>query len=170
MGNCVGEVVGGGAVFYSYLVSLIGFIHESVQHVTLVYAPVNVLPRLFLWFSQVKHLECHDIEPPQEVQCVHMYSVAWDALVICTNHYLTETRWELGRGGGGAVCGSWGELEKVVGGGGGAVLGAVSQHCGESNAGEVCMWEELCGGSCVGEAVGELCWRSCGGAVFHSCL
>ena len=36
-----------------------------------------------------KHFECYDIHPPQEVQCVHMYSVAWDALGICTNHYLT---------------------------------------------------------------------------------
>ena len=64
-------------------------IHGSVQHVTLRHVPVDVLPRLFLWFSQVKHFECYDICLPQEVQCVHMYSVAWDALVICTNHYLT---------------------------------------------------------------------------------
>ena len=55
-------------------------IHGSVQHVTLRNVPVDVLPRLLLWFSQVKQLECHDIEPPQEVQCVHMYSVAWDVL------------------------------------------------------------------------------------------
>ena len=54
--------------------------------------------------------------------------------------------------------GAGGARESCGGGGGGAVLGAVSQHCGESNAGEVCMWEELCGGSCVGEAVGELCF------------
>ena len=54
---------------------------------------MDVLPRLFLWFSQVKHFDCRHIPPPQEVQCVHMYSVAWDALVICTNHYLTETGW-----------------------------------------------------------------------------
>ena len=63
--------------------------HGSVQHVTLWYVPVDVLPRLLSWFNQVKHLECHDIHPPREVQCVHMYSVAWDALVFCTNHYLT---------------------------------------------------------------------------------
>ena len=81
-------------------------IHGSVQHVTLWNVPVDVLSRLFVWFSQVKHLECHDIFPPQEVQCVHVYSVAWDALVICTHHYLTDTGWELGRGGGGAVWGS----------------------------------------------------------------
>ena len=81
-------------------------IRGSVQHVTLCNVPVDVLSRLFLWFSQVKHFECHCIRPPQQVQCVHMYSVAWDALVICTNHYLTETGWELGRGGGGAVWGS----------------------------------------------------------------
>ena len=58
--------------------------------------------------------------------------------------HLTETGWELGRGGG-ELC-----------------VGAVSQHCGESDTGEVCMWEELWGG--------ELCWRTCGGAMFHSCL
>ena len=96
-------------------------IHGSVQHVTLGGVPVDVLPRLFLWFSQVKHFECHYIRPPQEVQCVHMYSVAWDVLVICTNHYLTETGWELwGRGKGcvGNWGGSWGELcGKAVAGG-----------------------------------------------------
>ena len=87
-------------------------IHESVQHVTLLHVPVDVLPRLFLLFSQAKHFECRRIHPPQEVQCVHMYSVAWDVLVICTNHYLTETGWELwGRGRG--CVGNWG------GGGGG---------------------------------------------------
>ena len=57
-------------------------IHGSVQHVTLKYVPVDVFSRLFLLFSQVKHLECSNIHPPQEVQCVHMYSVTWDALVI----------------------------------------------------------------------------------------
>ena len=71
-------------------------IHGSVQHVTLTDVPVDVVPRLFLWFSQAKHFECRGIQPPPEVQCVHMYSVAWDALVICTNHYLTETWWEPG--------------------------------------------------------------------------
>ena len=82
-------------------------IHRSVQHVTLERVPVDVLPRLFLWFSQVKHFECRRIHPPQEVECVHMYSVAWDVLVICTNHYLTETGWELcGRGRG--CVGNWG--------------------------------------------------------------
>ena len=82
-------------------------IHGSVQQVTLGRVPVDVLPRLFLLFSQAKHFECRGIHPPQEVQCVHMYSVAWDVLVICTNHYLTETGWELwGRGRG--CVGSWG--------------------------------------------------------------
>ena len=85
-------------------------IHGSVQHVTLWGVPANVLPRLFLWFSQVKHFECRDICPPQEVQCVHMYSVAWDVLVICTNHYLTETGWE----GGGAMGGGVGWLWRTV--------------------------------------------------------
>ena len=45
--------------------------------------------------------------------------------------------------------------------------------------GELCVWE-LCpsivgkviqGGVHVGGTVwGELCWRNCGGAMFHSCL
>ena len=51
-------------------------IHRSVQHVTLSFVPMDVLSRLFVLFSQVKHFECQDIHPPQEVQCVHMYSVA----------------------------------------------------------------------------------------------
>ena len=102
-------------------------IHRSVQHVTLRHVPVDVLPRLFLLFSQSKHFECHDIRPPQEVQCVHMYSVAWDALVICTNHYLTETGMSFMGGGGsvgeavwGAVCGDvcgetvWGSCREAV--------------------------------------------------------
>ena len=76
-------------------------VHGSVQHVTLWYVPVDVLSRLFLLFSQVKHFECHGIHPPQEVQCahVHMYSVAWDVLVICTNNYLTKTGGAGGEGG-----------------------------------------------------------------------
>ena len=128
-------------------------IHGSVQHVTLYNVPVDVLPRLFLWFSQVKHFDCHDIHPPQEVQCVHMYSVAWDVLVTCINHYLTETRWELGRGGGGAV---WGKL------------GGARESCG--GGGWSCVWE-LCP-SIVGIVirggvhVGGTVW----GAMFHSCL
>ena len=61
----------------------------SVQHVTLDWVPVDVLAKLLSWFSQVKQLECHGIHPPEEVQCVHMYSVARNALVLCTNHYLT---------------------------------------------------------------------------------
>ena len=100
-------------------------IHGSVQHVTLWRVPVDVLPSLFLWLSQVKHLVCHGICPPQEVQCVHMYSVAWDVLVICTNHYLTET---------GMSFVGWG----------GAVWGELGELCGRSDGGE------LCGGNCVG--------------------
>ena len=50
--------------------------HGSVQHVTLLGVPVDMLPRMLRWFNQVKHLECHQIPPPREVQCVHMYSVA----------------------------------------------------------------------------------------------
>ena len=103
-------------------------IHGSVQHVTLEWVPVDVLPRLFLWFSQVKHLKCHSIHPPQEVQCVHMYSVACDVLVICTNHYLTETGWELwGRGG-------------SCGGGGRELRGAMWESCG--------LWGGAVGGGC----------------------
>ena len=90
-------------MFNSTPVSLPADIHRSVQHVTLWNVPVDVLSRLFLWFGQAKHFECHYTYPPQEVKCVHMYSVAWDVLVICTNHYLKESGWELGRGGGGAV-------------------------------------------------------------------
>ena len=91
-------------------------IHASVQHVTLMGVPLDALPSLFLWFRQAKHFVCHSILLPQEVQCVHMYSVVWDVSVICTNHCLTETGWELcmyageleGRGG---LCArSWGEL------------------------------------------------------------
>ena len=44
----------------------------SVQHVTLGSVPVDVLPKLWSWFSQVKQLECPRICPPQEVQCMHM--------------------------------------------------------------------------------------------------
>ena len=61
----------------------------SVQHVTLKCVPVDVLAKLLSWFSQVKQLECDCIQLPQEVQCVYMYSVAWDALVLCTNNCLT---------------------------------------------------------------------------------
>ena len=56
-------------------------IHGSVQHVTLKGVPVDVLPRVFLWISQVKHFECRYIHSPQEVQCVHMYSVAGRSLL-----------------------------------------------------------------------------------------
>ena len=61
----------------------------SVQHVSLDWCPADVLTKLLIWFNQVKQLECVVILPPQEVQCVHMYSVARDSLVLCTNHYLT---------------------------------------------------------------------------------
>ena len=151
-------------------------IHGSVQHVTLYRVPVDVLPRLSLWFSQVKHYECHHIHPPQEVQCVHMYSVAWDVLVICTNDYLTETGWELGRRGGGAV---WGKLggarESCVCRGGGAVHGSC---LGELHVTQMCV-EDLCGGavyvramwvSHVGGDLGKLCVGNCGGSCVHSCL
>ena len=49
---CAGELCAGelcdGAVFHTYLASLVGFIHGSVQYVTLCHVPVDVLPRLFL--------------------------------------------------------------------------------------------------------------------------
>ena len=57
-------------------------IHGSVQDVTLEGVPVDVLSRLFLWFSQAKNFECHSIHTPQEVKCVHMYSLAWDVVII----------------------------------------------------------------------------------------
>ena len=47
---------------------------------------------------------------------MHMYSVAWDVLVICTNHYLTETGWELW-----GSCRGWGGRE---------LRGAMWQSCG----------------------------------------
>ena len=82
--------------------------HGSVQHVTLECVPVDALPRLFVLFSQVKHFECHYICPPQEVQCVHIYSVAWDVLdSLSINHCFTETGWELS--GREAVWWNWGE-------------------------------------------------------------
>ena len=97
-------------------------IHGSVQHVTLKGVPVDVLPRLFLWFSQVKHLECPYICPPQEVQCVHMYSVAWNEL--CGE----ELRWAVWEGVlWGAVRG--GTVGGAVGGCCPAVRGAVWGRC-----------------------------------------
>ena len=48
-------------------------IHGRIQRASLHKVPVDMLPRLLRWFSQAKHLACHDIHPPQEVQCVHMY-------------------------------------------------------------------------------------------------
>ena len=61
---------------------------RSLQHLTLKQVPVDIFINLLSLFSEVKELECDSIHPPQEVQCVHMYSVAWDALVSCTNHCL----------------------------------------------------------------------------------
>ena len=88
--------------------------------------------------------------------CAHV-QCGWNVLVICTNHYLTESGWE--QEGGGAVGGAewvacvavlWGELweggcgpdvwEAVCGG---SSVGAVAQRCGEV----VCVWGG--GGSCV---------------------
>ena len=54
----------------------------SIQHLTLRRVPVDALASMFTLFSTVKELECHSISPPQEVQCVHMYSVDWDALSL----------------------------------------------------------------------------------------
>ena len=61
---------------------------RSVEHLTLWSVPLDVFINLLSYFSEVKELKCYSIHPPQEVQCVHMYSVAWDALVFCTNHCL----------------------------------------------------------------------------------
>ena len=100
-------------------------IHGSVQHAILRGVPVDVLSKLFLLFSQAKQFECTNIRPPQEVQCVYMYSVTWDVLVICTNHYLTET-------GGVGIC--------VVGG---ALLGGTGVCVGGSDGGELCVWRAV---------------------------
>ena len=109
-------------------------IHGSVQHVTLSNVPVDVLPRLFLWFSQVKHFECHGIRPSQEVQCVHMHS----AIVICTLYQsLFDRNWVGAVYGGNCVaqiCGGcdpdmWGLWPKYV--------GAVAQMCGGCGCGAV---------------------------------
>ena len=54
----------------------------SVQHLTLFGVPVDVLANMFSLLNSVKELECRYICPPQEVQCVHMYSVDWDALSL----------------------------------------------------------------------------------------
>ena len=54
----------------------------SVQHLTMWHVPVDVLANMFSLLNSVKVLECHNINPPQEVQCVHMYSVDWDALSL----------------------------------------------------------------------------------------
>ena len=79
-GELWGGALGGGCVhgelYFIHILYLDGVIHGSVQHFTLWHVLVNVLSRFFLWFSQTKHFECHFIQPPQEVQCVHMYSVA----------------------------------------------------------------------------------------------
>ena len=42
----------------------------SIQHLTLECVPVDVLANMFTLFSTVKELKCHNIRPPQEVQCV----------------------------------------------------------------------------------------------------
>ena len=63
----------------------------GVQHLTLRHVPVNVLINLLSYFSEVKELKCDFIYPPQEVQCVHMYSVAWDALVFCIHQSLFKS-------------------------------------------------------------------------------
>ena len=58
----------------------------SVQFLNLMNVPVDVLAKLLSFSMEMKELECHSIHPPREVQCVHMYSVASNALVFCTNH------------------------------------------------------------------------------------
>ena len=60
----------------------------SVEHLTLWRVPVDVFINLLSYFSEVKKLQCLAICPPQEVQCGHVYSVAWDALDFCINHCL----------------------------------------------------------------------------------
>ena len=63
----------------------------SVQHLTLWGVPVDIFIKVLSLFSEVTELKCHSIRPPQKVQCVHMYSVAWDALVFCIHQSLFES-------------------------------------------------------------------------------
>ena len=85
-------------------------IHGSVQHATLKNVPMDVLPSLFLWFRQAKHFECPYICPPQEVQCVHMYS----AIVICTLYQSLFDRNWVGAVYGGKVGGCGPDLWSCV--------------------------------------------------------
>ena len=71
---------------FPYLVPAGG--QGSVQHLSLWSVPVDVFINLLSYFSEVKELKCHSICPPQKVHCVHMYSVAWDALVFCIHQSL----------------------------------------------------------------------------------
>ena len=74
--------------------------------------------------------------------CANMYSVAWDVLVICTNHYLTEAGWELCiEGAGGKEGGAVWEVE-----GGESGRSCVEGSWGEGGRGCV---GELYRGSCV---------------------
>ena len=135
-------------------------IHRSVQHVTLENVPVDVLPRLFLWFSQAKHFECHHIDPPQEVVCAHV-----QCGLGCTSHLhqsLFDRNWVGAGGGGGAVWGKLGGARESCGRGGSCVWELCPSIEGKVIRGRCARaWQELCGV--------ELCWRSCGGAMFHSC-
>ena len=63
----------------------------SVEHLTLCNVSVDVFINLLSLFSEVKELKCLYIHPPQEVHCVHMYSVAWDALVFCIHQSLFKS-------------------------------------------------------------------------------
>ena len=116
-------------------------IHGSVQHVILRGVPVDVLPKLFLCFSQVKDFECRSIRSPQEVQCVHMYMQCG---LRCTS-YLYQSLFDR----------NWSELW-----GGGAVWGGLF---GGAVYGET-VYREL-ERSCVGRAAHVV--RLCGGAVWY---
>ena len=63
----------------------------SVKHPTLWHVPVDVFISLLSLLSEVKELKCLSIHPPQEVQCVHMYSVTWDALFFCIHQSLFKS-------------------------------------------------------------------------------
>ena len=73
-GSCVEGLCGGSCVRELQVSGLF----VEVFDMLLWHVPVNVLPRLFLWFSQVKHSKCYPIQPPQEVHavCTRVYSVA----------------------------------------------------------------------------------------------
>ena len=105
---------------------------------------MDVLLRLFLWFSQAKHFECHHIHPPQQVQCVHMHS----AIVICTLYQsLFDRNWVGAVYGGNCVAEGGGELWGLWP----KYVRAVAQMCGGCGPDVWGLWPR-----CVGAVAVEL--------------